>query len=57
MIYIRDFKTQASETFQDPRSHIDDADMLEDAIEGERIEWESKRKEDPSTCGVVVEGG
>ncbi len=46
MIYIRDFKTQASETFQDPRSHIDDADMLEDAIEGERIEWESKRKEE-----------
>ena len=45
MIYIRDFKTQNSETFQDPRTHIDDADMLEDAIEEERKEWESKRQE------------
>lgn len=50
MIYIRDFKTQNSETFQDPRTHIDDADMLEDAIEEERKEWESKRQEQRETA-------
>ena len=44
MIYVRDFQTQNSQTFQDPRAHLDDADILEDAIEEERQEWESSRQ-------------
>lgn len=44
MIYVRDFQTQNSQTFQDPRAHLDDADILEDAIEEERQEWESNRQ-------------
>ena len=43
MIYIRDFKTQASSDYQDPRNGVDSQEKLEEAIEEERAIWEAKR--------------
>ena len=43
MIYVRDFQTQNSEAFRDPRNGTDLQEMQEDAIEEERAHWEAER--------------
>ena len=44
MIYVRDFKTQSADTFQDPRNGTDIQEMQEEAIEEERGKWEAQRE-------------
>ena len=44
MIYVRDFKTQSADTFQDPRNGTVIQEMQEEAIEEERGKWEAQRE-------------